>query len=234
MLTIAGLGLTDNDLTLRTLERMKEADRVYVELYTNTDVYAIGELEEKIGREIKRLDRPGVEAEMKPVEDAENLDVVFLVSGDPLSATTHYEIKEQAENRGIEVEVLHAPSILTAVTETGLNLYKFGRTVTVPQNSTPESIGDHIRKNDSVGLHTLVLLDINLDGSTAAEKLLELGIEDREAVVVERAGSGDTRITVSNLSEVAEAELGDPPHSIILTGEKSHKEQEYLENHERD
>lgn len=232
MLTIAGLGLRDGDVSDRTMKSLEKCDEAYAEFYTNVETVDVEVLEEQTGQDIKKLSREEVEREQLPVVQAEDKHVVFLVSGDPLSATTHFELKKQAEERKIEVEVCHAPSILTAVAETGLNLYKFGRTVTIPEKGEPESVKSYIEQNESVGLHTLVLLDIGMDASTAAEKLLRLGVEDRKCVVAERLGLESQKTSVLSLKEVQNKDLGGPPHSIILPGKMSHKEKEYVDMYE--
>jgi diphthamide biosynthesis methyltransferase len=96
---------------------------------------------------------------------------------------------------------------------------------------TPESITDHIQKNDSIGLHSLVLLDIDYNADEAAEKLINIDgdLEDREAVVLERANDETQKVSVMKLGEIAGSELGETPHCIIIIGDTSHKEKEFLE-----
>ena len=229
MLRLVGLGLDDGEVTQKGEKALKKAEKVYAEFYTNTETVNLEELEDRLEVDIEKLSREQVEREDRIVESAEEQETTFLVSGDPLTATTHYDIKHRAEGRGIETDVVHAPSIITSVNETGLNLYKFGRVVTLPEEGKPSSIIEHIEKNDSIGLHTLVLLDINYRAGEAAEKLLEMGLEEREAVVIERANDTDQEISVMQLDKVPNSELGETPHSIVLTGDKSHKEEEFLE-----
>ena len=223
-----GLGLDNDEITQKGLDALEEVDEAYAEFYTNTANIDL----EKLPADIEVLERKEVEQEDKIIEAAEEKDVAFLVSGDPLTATTHYDIKHRAEEKGLKVKVIHAPSIFTSIAGTGLNVYKFGRTVTLPREGKPESIKKYIEKNDSIGLHSLVLLDIDYNASNAAKKLLDLGLEDREAVVIERANHDDLKIQASSLEEISEMNLGETPHSIILTGEKSFKEKEFIESHE--
>lgn len=234
MLSIIGLGLEDREINEKGINAMEEADKAFAEFYTNTETVGLERLEEKTGTEIEKISREEVEQEDRIVNEAGEKDVAFLVSGDALTATTHYDIKHRAEKKGIGTKVIHAPSIFTSIAETGLNVYKFGRTVTLPEQGKPESVIEHIEKNDSVGLHTLILLDINYDASDAAKKMVEMEEElaDREAVILERANLESQEITVSTLEEVSLGGFGDPPHSIILPGEKSHKEEEFLESYE--
>ena len=56
-------------------------------------------------------------------------------------------------------------SILSAIGATGLQLYHFGQTVSMvffTDNWRPSSFYDRIKENRSIGLHTLVLLDIKV------------------------------------------------------------------------
>ncbi|MFB6292114.1 MAG: diphthine synthase [Candidatus Nanohaloarchaea archaeon] len=230
MLYMVGLGLDDGEITLEGEEAVRKADRVYAEFYTNTANIDLEELEERTGSDIEVLERSEVEQEDVVLESARERDTAFLVSGDPLTATTHYDIRHRAGQEGVETRVFHAPSILTSVSETGLNVYKFGRTVTLPEDSAPESVVEYIGRNDSVGLHTLVLLDIDYDAADAAEKLVELepGLEDREAVVLSRANRDSQDVEVGELGEL-DHDFGEPPHSIIIIGDTSHKEEEFLE-----
>ena len=231
MLYLIGLGLDDGEITQKGINALKEVDKAFVEFYTNTETVDVENIEEKTGTDIEKLSRDEVERNDRIIESAEKQDTAFLVSGDPLTATTHYDINHRAEEKGIETKVVHAPSIFTSIAETGLNVYKFGRTVTLPKDMAPESIGKHIEKNDSIGLHSLVLLDIDYDASEAAEKLIEIdeNLKDRDAVVLQRANDDSQKVSVSKLEEISNEELGDTPHSIIIVGETSHKEDEFLE-----
>lgn len=233
MLYMIGLGLDNDEITVKGKEALKKADKAYAEFYTNTETVDLEKLEDEVKTPIEKLSREKVEQEDTIVKEAEEKDIAFLVSGDSLTATTHYDIKHRAEQKEIKVEVFHAPSIFLSIAETGLNVYKFGRTVTLPEDMAPESIVDHIKKNDSVGLHTLILLDINYDAAEAAEKLVKLdeSLKDRKAVVLERANADDQEISVIKLGEAVKEGFGKPPHSIILPGKMSHMEKDFVESH---
>ncbi|MFB6145976.1 MAG: diphthine synthase [Candidatus Nanohaloarchaea archaeon] len=233
MLYLIGLGLEDKEITEKGLEALEEVEQTFVEFYTNTETVDIERLEEDTGTDIEKLSREEVEQEDRIIESAKEKDTAFLVSGDPLTATTHYDIKHRAVEEGINTKVVHAPSIFLSVAETGLNVYKFGRTVTLPRQGEPSSIIKHIGNNDSIGLHSLVLLDINYDASEALEKLssMEPGLKEREAVVLERANQDSQKVTVGKISDLGGTDFGDTPHSIIIIGETSHMEEEFLQGH---
>lgn len=231
MLHLIGVGLDDKEITEKGLEAIENSEKVYAEFYTNTETVDLERIEEKTHAEIEKLPRDKVEREDKIIDSAQERDTAFLVSGDPLTATTHYDIKHRAEKEGLEVEVIHAPSIFTSIAETGLNVYKFGRTVTLPKDASPQSVTDYIEKNDEIGLHSLILLDINYRAEKASEKLIDLNEElaERDAVVIERANDESQKISAGKLQSFVEADLGNPPHCIIIVGDTSHKEEEFLE-----
>ena len=231
MLTLVGVGLDDKEITEKGLEAIENAEKVYAEFYTNTETVDLERIEEKTNSDIEKLPRDKVEREDKIIKSAQEGDTAFLVSGDPLTATTHYDIKHRAEQEGLKVEVVHAPSIFTSIAETGLNIYKFGRTVTLPKDASPQSVTEYVEKNDEIGLHSLILLDINYRAEKASEKLIELdeGLGERDAVVVERANDESQEISAGKLQNFTEKNLGEPPHCIIIVGDTSHKEDEFLE-----
>lgn len=81
------------------------------------------------------------------------------------SATTHSDLLLRAKSLGIPVRVIHNASIVNAVACTGLQLYSFGETVSIPfweESWKPVSFFDKILNNLKSGLHTLCLLDIKV------------------------------------------------------------------------
>eukprot|EP00658_Telonema_sp_P-2_P043217 TRINITY_DN3115_c0_g1_i4.p2 TRINITY_DN3115_c0_g1~~TRINITY_DN3115_c0_g1_i4.p2 ORF type:complete len:331 (+),score=94.10 TRINITY_DN3115_c0_g1_i4:93-1085(+) len=88
-----------------------------------------------------------------------------LVVGDPFGATTHTDLTLRARERGIQVQVVHNASIMNAAGCSGLQLYRFGETVSIPwfQGTwKPDSFYDRIKSNTDADLHTLCLLDIKV------------------------------------------------------------------------
>jgi diphthine synthase len=81
------------------------------------------------------------------------------------SATTHTDLLLRARTLSIPTHTIHNASILSAIGSTGLQLYNFGQTVSMPfftPTWKPSSFYDRIRENRAIGLHTLVLLDIKV------------------------------------------------------------------------
>ncbi len=169
-LHLVGLGLHDvTDITVKGLRRVQGADKVYAEFYTAIlGGSSHDELEAFLEKPVDILDREGVERGGKTlVEEAATQEVVLLTAGDPLAATTHTDLMVRARAAGVDVHVVHAPSIYSAAPGLlGLQHYKFGRTTTLVRpeaNWLPESMFDAVQENHDAGLHTLVLLDIKAD-----------------------------------------------------------------------
>lgn len=223
-LHFVGLGLNPEGISLEGIQKLEGADSAFVEFYTNVEMDLSG-LEDRTGTEITELSREQVEREMRPVEAAGDGEAVFVVPGDPFAATTHQELRQEAENRGLDVTVSHSGSVLTAVGETGLDLYRFGRTVTLPSHGCHPSVVKMIEENDSIGLHTLVLLDPGLEAEKASDMLKE-ETGDRECVVCSNLGKKTSDIQKSKLSET-ESRVGGP-QCLVLIGNTTDKEEEYL------
>jgi diphthine synthase len=168
VLYIIGLGLGDEqDITVKGLEAVKSCELVYLEDYTSKLGVDVGKLEKFYGKKIIFADRELVEKNADEIlENAKSANVAFLVVGDVFSATTHHDLRMRAAANGIKIEVIHNASILTAIGDTGLDLYKFGRVCTLvfPEKGySPDSFYDVIKQNLDNGLHTLCLLDIQSD-----------------------------------------------------------------------
>jgi len=246
MLTFVGLGLYDvDDLTLRGKRAIDDADLVFAEFYTS---HLVGLSEEKLesalGKKVKFLSREEVESGKIILENAQSKNVVLLVVGDPMIATTHISLRIMAEDKGIKTHIIHNASIISAAPGIlGLQNYKFGRTVSLPfpqDNYFPTSAYDYIYDNFSHGLHTLILLDINPRPMTANEAmtiLLEmerkkgLGIfKERTLIaVVARAGAPDCRVRAGALGKLIKEDFGPPLHSLVLPGKLHFTEAEALE-----
>ena len=133
MLYLISLGFEEKDLSLKGLEAAKSCDLLYIESYTNKLFADTESLSKLIGKEVKAADRMTMENESdKILEEAKKQNVGVLIPGDALAATTHISLVLDAKRKGISVEVIHGPSIFTVIGESGLQLYKFGMTTTLP------------------------------------------------------------------------------------------------------
>ncbi|MBN3037074.1 MAG: diphthine synthase [Candidatus Diapherotrites archaeon] len=247
MLYLIGLGLWDErDLTLRGIDAARKCERVYLEAYTSVLFGTTKErLESTLGKGITVLGREAVEQEAAFLEEAKRKDIALLVGGDPLAATTHSDIYLRAKEAGVDVKVIHNASIFTAVAETGLQLYKFGKTTTITfweDNYKPTSFYDTAKENKDRSLHTLMLLDIRTEENrfmTANEAIKTmLGVEaarqenvmeqDTDIVVMARAG-GSSLIAYGPAGELMERDFGEPLHVLILPSRLHDMERAALE-----
>ena len=248
MLYLVGLGLYDEkDISVNGLEAMKSADVVYAEFYTARLFGGnLKSLESLAGVKINILDREEVEEENLPIKQAEEKNVAFLTAGDPLMATTHSDLLLEATKKGIKVVVVHASSILSAAPGiAGLQAYKFGKVTTIPRpedNYFPHSPYQAISENNKMGLHTLVLLDIQahrnyyMTANEGLEYLLRVEEKQNEglisentlAVVIARAGSKKPLVRADYVGKLVNDDFGGPLHCVIIPGDLHFLEAEGL------
>ncbi len=243
MLRLVGLGLSWKDLSLQGLEEIHDSEIVYLEGYTSVSDFSVQKLERLLGKKINILNRKDVEEEQKFLKEAKTKEVTLLVYGDPLSATTHYEILQEARKRKIKTKIVHAPSVFSAVAETGLSLYRFGKTASIPfkqKGFEPASFFNILKENLSQNAHTLFLLDLDpekkkfLTIKNALDRLLALSggdnIIDKKTTFVgcARLGSETQIIKEGNASELKKQNFGKPPYCLIVPAKLNFKEKEYL------
>lgn len=247
-LSLIGMGLHDeNGLTLRGLEVARSADAVYAELYTSImPGLSIDRLQTLLGKQVKILARKDLEedAESAILSKARQARVALLTPGDPMSATTHIGLLLSAKKLGISTVVIHSASIVTAAAgATGLEIYKFGRIVTIPSpktNPLPESVYEFINSNKRIGLHTLALLDLEQGGLTVPEALrvlfkLEavkkagLVTEDTLAIAIARVEAPDSLVRADRAGDLVKWDSGGPPWCIILPSKLHFVEAEALQ-----
>lgn len=244
-----GLGLYDEtDISLKGLETLKQCDEVFAEFYTTKlGKFDIRSFEERIGKKVIVLSREDTEKRDTIIDTASSKYVAFLIGGDPMIATTHVDLRLRALRQGITTHIIHNSSIATAVPGLlGLQNYKFGRTTTLAfseKNYFPTSPYIVINKNKEMGLHTLVLLDIQAEKNhymTANEgfdllvkmegKLKKHLITDETlACVVARAGAPNQQIIADTLSSLRKMDFGPPLHTIVIPGSLHFMEIEALE-----
>ena len=252
MLTFVGLGLYDErSITVEGRDVLRAADRVFAERYTSRLVGAsLGDVEAYHGIDVEVRDRAGVERDPAPILDAaESGDAAFVTAGDTMISTTHVDLRLRAHDRGIDTRVVHGTTAQTAASGlTGLQNYRFGKATTLPfeyahgGDGVPESVRETIDANADRGLHTLVYLDIKVDGpdrpddateetymtaSTAAEYLSD-PYPDRLGVVVARAGSPEPVVEADALSTLTDRTFGEPLHLLVIPGELHPMEAEAL------
>ncbi len=243
-----GIGLCDEkDISVKGLEIVKKADVVYLENYTSVLLnWKGGKL---YGREVILADREMVEqkAEESILKNAEKKNVAFLVVGDPFAATTHTDLLLRARKLGIKTEVVHNASIMSAIGITGLQVYKFGKTTSIPFSTSdfqPETPYDVVKMNKKNGLHTLVLLDLKnengkfkfLTAKEGIEYLLKIEEKRKEniltlqtkIIVVERLGCPNFKIYFDTIEKLLKNKMGKPLHALIIPGELHFMEEDVV------
>ena len=247
-LVFVGLGLNDEKgITVKGLEETKNANQVFMEIYTNRMLdFSLERFEALCGRKIQIINRHMLEEENGKIilSATKKGKVVFLVPGDPFVATTHVALRIYAEKHGIKTRIVHGTSIISAIVSiSGLHNYKFGKTVTIPFlenfSETPYNV---IVQNKSVGLHTLCLLDMNanenkyLTINQALEMLLEIENKKKMNVVtsetvavgIARVGNSSSTLKGDYIKDLLNYDFGKPPYSIIFPGELHFMEIEAL------
>lgn len=270
VLWLVGLGLGDaGDVTVKGLEAIRKSKFVYLEAYTSIlpglDRAALAEAYGPLPLlegEFIEADRELVESGCdEMLERAKDHHVCFLVVGDALCATTHTDLWLRAKKLNIDVRVVHNASVMNGIAACGLQLYRFGETVSIPywtDTWRPDSFYDKLVANRTANLHTLCLLDIKVKEQsmenlmrgrkvyepprfmTVAQALSQLteieayrkngvAAADTTVIGVARLGREDQAIVCGKCSQVMEADLGGPLHSLVIPAEELHDlEMEFL------
>lgn len=245
-LKFIGIGLNDEKgISLLGLEKARDSEVVLLELYTNSmPGLNLDSLEGMVGKHIRVIGRREIEDGRAILKEAANRDVALLVPGDPFVATTHVDLRLRAIKMGIPVEVVNAPSVISAAPgASGLQNYKFGRSATItfpdPLSLFPYQVLKH---NLSLGLHTLFFLDLRVEegkfmrADEAIRLLLRiegqerLGVisEDSLVVALARLGSPSQVVKAGKAGTLAGMDFGGPPHSLIVPGKLHFMEAEAL------
>lgn len=215
MFYLIGLGLDLKSMSLEALDLCRKADKVYIENYTVEFPYDIERLMEILGKQIIPLTRILVEEE-KFVDGARKKNIVLLVYGSPLTATTHISLILKCKKEKIDYKIIHNASIIDAVTETGLQIYKFGKTASMPRwekNFKPISFIETIKLNLAIKAHTLILVDIGLSYGDALKQLQEAckkKVKLGKVIVCSKLGTSNSKVYYDFLPELYGKEVYSP------------------------
>jgi diphthine synthase len=241
-----GLGLSDQkDISLKGLEAINKCSIIYLESYTSKLNCSLKELEDLYKKKIIQADREIVEsnAEETILKNAKESDTAFLVIGDIFSATTHIDIWIRAKELGIKTVLIHNASIISGIGVTGLQVYKFGKTTSIPYPTVgwkPETAYDVIKENK--GLHTLILLDLQpeknkfMSVSEAIKILLDIeskrkeGIFTKDTFCVGCAGIGSEKqiIASGKAGKLQEKDFGNLIQCLVVPGQMHFMEEKAL------
>ncbi len=244
MLYLIGIGLGNElDITVNGLETVRRCSRVYLENYTSLLDTTTKKLEQLYGMEVILAEREMIEDGKEILEFAQNKDVALLVIGDALSATTHISLLMQAKEENVEFKVIHNASILNAISDTGLSLYKFGKTASIPfDNNDIETPYNILKDNLSINAHTLFLLDLMpkknlyMAVNEAIEYLLrmesrkKLKVLDRNTMVVACCGLGHEKsiIKYGKAADILSREGSIFPQCLIIPSKLHFVEEDFL------
>ncbi len=242
MLYLIGLGLNAHSISKEGMNILKTCKKIYLENYTVDFPYPLAELEDIIQKKIISANREKVES-FEIVDEAEKMDVALLIYGSPLTATTHISLIQEAKGIGIKYKIIYNASIIDAVAETGLQLYKFGKIASMPkwnskENFTPDSFMEIIQQNMSMKAHSLILCDIGLELQDALKQLeisaekYKIELKEKKIIVCQALGTNRSKIFYKNFDELKELEEIKKPYSIIIPSKLHFLEKEMLEGYE--
>jgi diphthine synthase len=234
-LYLIGTGMDKNSIGADALKILKKCKKIYLENYTVNFPYEIKELEKEYNVKIKELARSAVEDE-SILEEAKKQNTALLVYGDSLSATTHMQLVLECKKQDIDYKVFHNASIITTIAETGLQLYKFGKTASMPNweehTNKPTSFMNYIKENKSIKAHTLILTDIGLEIKEAIEQLLESSKQTKveipkKIIACSSAGTKNQRIFYDTPDNIKKKKV-EMPFCLIIPGDMHFIEEETI------
>jgi len=236
MLFLIGLGLDLKDISVKALEIVKKCAIVYVDTYTSSFPYSLKKLEKILNKKITIVSRELLEDKASSIIlEAKKNNVAILVYGDPLAATTHITLLQEAKKYKVAVKVLHNSSIFNAIAETGLQLYKFGKTASIPKwckSYEPVSFYNIIKDNLSINAHTLVLVDPGLSVLDALEQLRKASNDNIDNIILcSRIGTDKQKIIYTKFKKILKSPPKlEEPFCFIVPAPLHFTEAEFLEN----
>jgi len=238
MLYLIGLGLNEKGISKSGLELAKRCKKIYLEIYTVDFPYAYSEITELIGKKISLADRSFIES-LKIIDEAKKTDIALLIYGNPLMATTHIALIQEAKRSRVKYRIIHNASILDGIAETGLQAYKFGKTASIPawkKNYEPTSFIKTIKENLSIGAHTLLLVDIGLDFKDCLRELKEAAKRERmqigKIITCQCIGTPRSKIFYRHIQNFGEDEWLKKPYCLIIPAKLHFVEEEFLKDFE--
>ena len=228
-LNLISLGLSLKSITAEALEAIKTSKQVYLETYTVKLPYTIKQLEKQIKKPITPAPRELVETQ-ELINQAKKQNIALLVYGNALSATTHITLITDCIKNKIPYNIIHNSGILEAISETGLQLYKFGKTSSLPAwkpSYKPKSFLNIIKQNQKIKAHTLLLIDPELDIKKTAYQLEECNIKDK-IIIAQNIGSNNSKIYYDTINKLKNKKI-QQPFAIVIPVEMHFVEEETLE-----
>ncbi|ADM26901.1 Diphthine synthase [Ignisphaera aggregans DSM 17230] len=260
MLRFIGLGLSIDNIPIGNLKKLFECQKIFIDSYTSIwfpNIDLLVDILVKSGKSVVVARRDDLEgsAIRRILSESRDYDICIATPGDPFIATTHSAILSEALRMGIAVEISPSSSIVNVgISMSCLQIYRFGKIVTVvrPKNGIVyEYPFDVLKLNRELNLHTLMLLEIDVENNyymnprEAIEILLEiqrmrgeeiLGKDDK-IIVLEALMSSSGRIYIESVESILRRspdEYRFYPYTIIIPARVLHPiERECLENIDR-
>lgn len=245
-LTLISVGLANaNDMSLTAVACAKKCKKLYLETYTNKGA-SLHALQKLLKKKIIPLKRSDMEDHSETlVLEAKKTNIGILIYGHALAATTHVGLLQECREKKVKYVVVHGSSILTAVSVTGLTLYNFGKTTSIP------FLNEHVKEpynayklNKSIGLHTLFLLDLKdgtyMSSQQAIEYLFRTEHEQHEGIITDETygiicgglGSSKETIISGTLKDLRKKKLAVYPQVLIIPGKMQFYEEDYVKGFE--
>jgi diphthine synthase len=183
------------------------------------------------------------------LDESKTLNVGLVSYGDPTIATTFTELRIRAIKNEIIVKVIHAASGITSlVGESGLQIYKIGKLVTMMEEKQSSiSVYTTIFNNLNLNCHTIILTEYRQDenGSvfflkpndvfsrlleTEKDIKYEFVYEESFLIVLSRIGTESQRIVSGKIKSLIGMDYGKGPHAIIFPSKLHFTEEDALLN----
>jgi diphthine synthase len=236
-LSFVGLGLGAGGISVDGLQEIRESEVWYLEYYTTPhEPNLLSLLERESGKQPTIVDRAFVEDGNQILKEAKESRVVLAVPGDPMIATTHNELRVRAIREGIETRLIHGATVASSLASaSGLHYYKFGRAITVTKDlvEKPSQVYHLLHQNLLEGAHSLLLLEFDVEGREGvtpaeavvgllnAESSLKRNVikEETYGLALSRIGRANPQFNAGAFSDLAKADYGPPPYSLIVPGQ---------------
>ena len=252
MLYLIGTGIYETFEMGNSIDILKNCDRIYVERFTSPisdKVIQILKSNLGPGKKVELVKRWYVEDGRQILDESKTLNVALISYGDPTIATTFTELRTRAKRNDIDVKVIHAASGITSlVGESGLQIYKIGKLVTMmEERQSAISVYATIFNNMNLNCHTIILTEYRqeengsfffLKPNEVISRLMEIEkdikyefvSEDSFLIVLSRIGTESQRIVSGQIKSLLNMDYGEGPHALIFPSKLHFTEEDALLN----
>jgi len=235
MLHIIGLGLNEKGISLEGKETLRNCKKIYLESYTVKFPYSLKDLEKSIGKKVIELGREDVESE-RLIKESRKENICLLVYGSPLFATTHISLINDCKKSRVKVKIIYSTSVFDTLSETGLQLYKFGKISSMPkwqENFKPNSFLNFIKENKKIEAHSVILIDLGLDFNNALKQLVSASetksIKLNKIIVCSQLGTKKSKIYYGKINALKKKKVTSP-FCFIIPSKMHFLEKEIVES----